>query len=117
VIQAGDVTFAGRVGLIKEEKDGETIHIIEGVSMRTPRMIAQFPGPVTLKIRPGRLTGTCDGQARTCFLHWTDPPPTPAKLTIDGQPAYAYSTFDGYLSFTVEEGRHAFEVTYDMSRK
>jgi len=117
VIQTDDILFAGRVGLVRREKDIETVHIIEGVSMRTPRMIAQFPGPVSLKIQPGRLTGTCDGQARTCFLHWTDPPPTPAKLTIDGEPTYAYSTFDGYLRFTVPKGRHQFEVTYDMSRK
>lgn len=117
VILADDVTFAGRVGMVRTDKDSETIHIIDGVSMRTPQMIAQFPGPVSLKIRPGQLTGTCDGLARTCFLHWSDPPPTPAKLTIDSQPAYAYSTFDGYLSFTVPDGRHAFEVTYDMSRK
>ena len=78
-----------------------------------------YAGPVTLELRPeqGKLTGVCDGQARTCFLHWTDPPTTPARLTVDGEETYAYSTFDGYLSFTVPAGRHRFEVTYDMARK
>ena len=117
VMQTDDVTFAGRVGLLRTDNDTETIHIIDGVSMRTPQISAQFPGPVSLKIRPGQLTGTCQGQARTCFLHWTDPPPTPAKLTLDGQTTYAYATFDGYLSFTVPEGKHAFKVTYDLSGK
>ncbi|GAG22297.1 unnamed protein product, partial [marine sediment metagenome] len=113
VLQAEGVTFAGRVGLVRRTKGAVTLHILDGISMRVPEMIAQFPGPVRLKIiRPGWIQGDCDGAARTCFLHWTDPPPTPARLMIDGQDVYAYSTFDGYLSFTVPAGRHRFEVRY-----
>ena len=83
--------------------------------MRVPGMIAQFPGPVTLEIGNGHIRGACEGEARTCFLHWLeDPPPIPAHLTVDGEDTYAYSTFDGYLSFTVPAGRHAFEVRYDL---
>ncbi len=116
LMQAEDVTFAGRVGIVRRTHDAVTLHIVEGFAMRVPEMIAQFPGPVTINVRQGRLTGTSDGAARTCFLHWADAPPVPARLTIDSERAYAYSTFDGYLSFTIPAGRHRFEVTYDLSR-
>lgn len=117
LIQADDVTFSGQVGIVRQREEAVELHILDGVSMRIPGMIAQFPGPVSLEISPGRIRGHCDGEVRTCFLHWLDNvPPIPANLTIDGQPAYAYSTFDGYLSFTVTDGPHRFEVTYDMTK-
>ncbi len=113
LMKTGEITFAGRVGLVQRGAGRVSIHILDGVSMRVPEMIAQFPGPVSLQIEGQTLTGAATGPTRTCFLHWTDPPPIPARLSIDGEPAYAYSTFDGYLSFTVPEGDHTFEVTYE----
>jgi hypothetical protein len=112
LIEAGDVRFAGQVGIVRRTSDAVVLHIVEGVSLRVPEMIAQFPGPVTLELRPGLITGVCDGAARSCFLHWTAPPPTPARLTIDGKSTPVYSTFDGYLRFSVEAGPHRFRVQY-----
>jgi hypothetical protein len=67
---------------------------------------------VSLEIGKGVLKGEVDGAERGCFLHWKDPPPLPATMTLDGKDTPVYATFDGYLGFPVPAGRHAFEVRY-----
>lgn len=112
LLQAAGAAFAGRAGVVRRATNSVSLHILDGVCVRTPEIIAQFPGPVSMELDATGLHGTCDGETRTCFLHWTAPPPLPARLRINGADQPVYATLDGYLSFTVPAGRTTFDVRY-----
>jgi hypothetical protein len=111
-VEVDRVEAFARAAVISRRKDVTEIHLLDGDFVRIPRLDLFFTGPVRMEVRRGQLRGECEGQPRSCFLRWTPPPLEPAELLLDGKPHPVYHTFDGYLEFSVSEGKHTFEVVY-----